>query len=59
MLTAFSSTASAEEALAKGAFDGINKPFRKEQLLLAVDKAVRWREMTLQNKELKKRLARD
>jgi DNA-binding NtrC family response regulator len=47
---------SAEEAVRKGAFDYLSKPFRKEQLLLAIDKAMRWREMTLQNKELKKRL---
>jgi DNA-binding NtrC family response regulator len=53
MVTAFGSLESAEEAVNKGAFDYISKPFRKEQLLLAVDKAMRWREMTLQIKELK------
>jgi len=56
MVTAFGSMESAEEAVRKGAFDYISKPFRKEQLLLAIDKAMRWREMALQNKELKKRL---
>ena len=56
MITAFGSLESAEEAVAKGAFDYISKPFRKDQLLLAIDKAMRWREMALQNKELKKRL---
>ncbi len=56
MITAFGSLESAEEALAKGAFDYISKPFRKEQILLAIDKAMRWREMALQNKELKRRL---
>ncbi len=56
MVTAFGSLESAEEAVAKGAFDYISKPFRKEQLLLAIDKAMRWRELALQNKELKKRL---
>lgn len=56
MVTAFGSMESAEEAVTKGAFDYISKPFRKEQLLLAVDKAMRWREMALQNRELKKRL---
>ena len=59
MVTAFGSLESAEEAVAKGAFDYISKPFRKEQLLLAIDKAMRWREMALQNKELKKRLEGD
>jgi DNA-binding NtrC family response regulator len=56
MVTAFGSMASAEEAVAKGAFDYISKPFRKEQLLLAVDKAMRWREMAQQVKELKGKL---
>ena len=59
MVTAFGSLESAEEAVRKGAFDYISKPFRKEQLLLAIDKAMRWREMALQNKELKKELHKE
>ncbi|OGR31715.1 MAG: histidine kinase [Desulfobacca sp. RBG_16_60_12] len=59
MLTAFGSMASAEEAVAKGAFDYISKPFRKEQLLLAIDKAMRWREMALQIKELQGKLEKE
>jgi len=59
MITAFGSLESAEEAMAKGAFDYISKPFRKEQILLAIDKAMRWREMARQNRELKKRLSAD
>jgi len=55
MVTAFGTLESAEEAVRKGAFDYISKPFRKEQLLLAVDKALRWREMARQIKELKGR----
>src|SRR4030042_2354874 len=56
VITAYGSLESAEEATAKGAFDFITKPFRKDQILLAIDKAMRWREMVLQNKELRKRL---
>jgi DNA-binding NtrC family response regulator len=56
VITAYGSLESAEEAMAKGAFDFITKPFRKEQILLAIDKAMRWREMVRQNKEMKKRL---
>ena len=56
VITAFGSLESAEEAMAKGAFDYITKPFRKEQILLAIDKAIRWREMVRQNKELRQRL---
>jgi DNA-binding NtrC family response regulator len=56
VITAYGSLESAEEAMAKGAFDFITKPFRKEQILLAIDKAMRWQEMVRQNKELKQRL---
>jgi len=56
VITAYGSLESAEEAMAKGAFDFITKPFRKEQILLAIDKAIRWREMVRQNRELKQRL---
>ncbi len=56
VITAYGSLESAEEAMAQGAFDFITKPFRKEQILLAIDKAMRWREMVRQNKEMKKRL---
>jgi DNA-binding NtrC family response regulator len=56
VITAFGSLETAEEAMSKGAFDYITKPFRKEQLLLAIDKAMRWREMVRQNKELRRRL---
>ena len=59
MLTAFGSMASAEEAVVKGAFDYISKPFRKEELLLAIDKAMRWREMALQIKELQGKLEKE
>jgi DNA-binding NtrC family response regulator len=59
MVTAFGSLESAEEAVAKGAFDYISKPFRKETLLIAIDKAMRWREMTQQIKELKGKLEKD
>ncbi len=59
MITAFGSLASAAEAVAKGAFDHISKPFRKEQILLAIDKAMRWREMSLQNKEMKRQLGKE
>jgi DNA-binding NtrC family response regulator len=56
VITAYGSLESAEEATSKGAFDFITKPFRKEQILLAIDKAMRWRDMVRQNKALKKQL---
>ena len=42
-ITGFGSVESAVEAVRKGAFDYISKPFRKEQILLAVEKALGWR----------------
>jgi DNA-binding NtrC family response regulator len=59
VITAFGSMESAEEAMARGALDFITKPFRKERILLALDKALRWRAMEQQNRELKERLDRD
>ena len=59
MVTAIGSLESAEEAVAKGAFDYISRPFRKETLLPAIDKARRWREMALQIQELKGKLEKD
>ncbi len=56
VITAFGTLESAEEAMVKGAFDYINKPFRKEQILMAIDKAMRWRELVRQNKELRQKL---
>jgi len=56
VITAYGSLESAEEAMSKGAFDYITKPFRKEQILLAIDRAMRWREMARQNRELRQRL---
>jgi DNA-binding NtrC family response regulator len=59
VITAYGSLESAEEAMNKGAFDFITKPFRKEQILLAIERAMRWRDMVRQNKELKERLKND
>jgi DNA-binding NtrC family response regulator len=40
VITAFGSLESAEEATRKGAFDYITKPFRKEQILMTINKAL-------------------
>jgi CheY-like chemotaxis protein len=42
MITGHGSTESAEEAINKGAYDYITKPFRKEQILTAVNRALEW-----------------
>ena len=43
---------SALEAMRKGAFDYITKPFRKEQMLFSIDKALKLAKLTKENKTL-------
>jgi DNA-binding NtrC family response regulator len=45
VITAYGSIESAEEAIHKGAHDYITKPFRKEQILIAINRALEWKEM--------------
>jgi DNA-binding NtrC family response regulator len=53
IITAYGSLESAQEAVRRGAYDYITKPFRKEQVLIAIDRALEWRRITLENRELK------
>jgi DNA-binding NtrC family response regulator len=45
IITAYGSVESAEEAIIGGAYDYITKPFRKEQILIAINRALEWKEM--------------
>jgi len=45
IITAYGSIESAEEAIHKGAYDYITKPFRKEQILIAINRSLEWKEM--------------
>jgi DNA-binding NtrC family response regulator len=45
LITAFGSLDSAAEALSYGVFDYIVKPFKKEQIIFAVERAVRWQKL--------------
>jgi DNA-binding NtrC family response regulator len=47
LITAFGSIESAVESMRHKAFDYISKPFRKEQILVTVDKALKWRQEQL------------
>jgi DNA-binding NtrC family response regulator len=47
LITAFGTIESAVEAMRHKAFDYITKPFRKEQILMTVDKALKWRQEQL------------
>jgi DNA-binding NtrC family response regulator len=54
-MTAFGSVDSAVEAMKLGAFDYINKPFRTEELLLTVQRAVRETELQREVAALRRR----
>jgi DNA-binding NtrC family response regulator len=56
VITAYGSEESAAEALRRGAVDFITKPFRKEQILLALDKALRFQALVRENRELKRQV---
>jgi DNA-binding NtrC family response regulator len=53
IITAYSSVEAAAEAIQKGGFDFITKPFRKEQILFTIDKALKWQKVQRENKSLK------
>ena len=55
VITAYGSIDSAEEAINKGAYDYITKPFRKEQILIAIDRALEWKNMRKEISELKEK----
>lgn len=42
IITAFGSLDSASDALSQGVFDYIIKPFKKEHIILTIEKAMRW-----------------
>ena len=45
IITAFGSLETPVEALSLGVFDYITKPFKKEQILFTVDRAIKWQTM--------------
>src|SRR6266481_216180 len=56
LLTAFGTVEEAVKAMKDGAYDFLTKPFRREQLLKLVDKALERRDLIEQNRTLKKQL---
>ncbi|MBI4690876.1 MAG: response regulator [Nitrospirae bacterium] len=58
ILSDYGTVETALEAMRKGAFDYIAKPFRKEQMLYAIDNALKLRISQKENKILKERLNR-
>ncbi len=53
IITAYGTIESAVEAMRKGAFDYITKPFNREELRLTLDKALRMRRLEKENVELR------
>jgi DNA-binding NtrC family response regulator len=56
VITAFGTIESAVAAVKQGAFDYLPKTFSVDQLLVAVDRALRQRSLTLENRSLKQQL---
>src|SRR5687768_8217502 len=56
LLTAFGTVEEAVSAMKDGAYDFLTKPFRREQLLKLVDKALERRALIEKNKALQQRL---
>jgi DNA-binding NtrC family response regulator len=59
IMTAYGTVESATEAIQKGGFDFITKPFRKEQILFTIDKALKWLKVQRENKMLKEQLKKE
>ncbi len=56
ILTAYATIETAVEAIQKGAYDYITKPFRRERILLTIDKVMQWQKMVTENLALRKAL---
>jgi DNA-binding NtrC family response regulator len=54
VITAYGTIETAEEAIQKGAYDFITKPFRKEAILITIKRALEWKRMQGELAELKK-----
>lgn len=56
VITAFGTLEAAQEAVHRGAYDFITKPFRKEQILVALERALEWQRIVRENRKLKSRM---
>ena len=54
IITAYGTMETAEEAVQKGAYDFITKPFRKETILITIKRALEWKRMQGELAALKK-----
>ncbi len=56
IMTAYATIETAVEAIQEGAYDYITKPFRRERILLTIDKAMQWRQIVSENIALREEL---
>jgi two-component system response regulator PilR (NtrC family) len=56
MITAYATTAAAVAAMREGAYDYVQKPFKNEELLAVVEKAVEKRAIVEQNRSLRRQI---
>ncbi len=56
IMTAYGTIEAATEAIQKGGFDFITKPFKKEQIIFTIEKAMKWLRVQRENKMLKEKL---
>ena len=54
VITAYGTIETAEEAIQKGAYDFITKPFRKETILITIKRSLEWKRMQGELAALKK-----
>ncbi|MCL4503270.1 MAG: response regulator [Deltaproteobacteria bacterium] len=57
IITAYGTSETAEEAVQKGAYDFITKPFRKETILITIKRALEWKQMQKEINRLKEESA--
>ena len=57
IVTAYATIETAVEAIKMGAYDYISKPFKRERILLMIDKALKWTDMVKENLALRRVLA--
>lgn len=58
LITAYGTVSSAVDAMHEGAFDYLTKPFTVDELVVAVERAVRHRHLTLENRRLRQEIRR-
>lgn len=52
IMTAFGSLDTALDALNQGVFDYITKPFKKEQIIMTIDRAMRWHKVKVESERM-------